>query len=62
VVWWLYIDRSTEAGAQVIAGSADPGRLGRSAYHLIHPVMVGGSPARSRAGTSYMHAPEKTRQ
>jgi low temperature requirement protein LtrA len=26
----------------VIAASADPGRLGRTAYHLIHPVMVAG--------------------
>jgi low temperature requirement protein LtrA len=41
-LWWLYFDRSAEAGAQVIAGSADPGRLGRSAYHLIHPIMVAG--------------------
>jgi low temperature requirement protein LtrA len=41
-LWWLYFDRSAEAGAQVIADSADPGRLGRSAYHLIHPVMVAG--------------------
>jgi low temperature requirement protein LtrA len=41
-LWWLYFDRSAEAGAQTIASSADPGRLGRSAYHLIHPVMVAG--------------------
>jgi low temperature requirement protein LtrA len=41
-LWWLYFHRSAEAGAQVIAGSADPGRMGRSAYHLIHPVMVAG--------------------
>ncbi len=41
-LWWLYFHRSAEAGAQVISGSADPGRLGRSAYHLIHPVMVAG--------------------
>jgi len=41
-LWWLYFDRSAEAGAQAIAQSADPGRLGRSAYHLIHPVMVAG--------------------
>ena len=26
----------------MIASSDDPGRLGRSAYHLIHPVMVAG--------------------
>ncbi|HEY9244022.1 MAG TPA: low temperature requirement protein A [Streptosporangiaceae bacterium] len=41
-LWWLYFHRSAEAGAHVIAESADPGRMGRSAYHLIHPVMVAG--------------------
>lgn len=41
-LWWLYFDRSAAAAARMIAGSADPGRLGRSAYHLIHPVMVAG--------------------
>jgi low temperature requirement protein LtrA len=41
-LWWLYFDRSAEEGARVIAASSDPGRLGRSAYHLIHPFMVGG--------------------
>jgi low temperature requirement protein LtrA len=41
-LWWVYFDRSAEAAAQVIAQSADPGRLGRSAYHLIHPIMIAG--------------------
>jgi low temperature requirement protein LtrA len=41
-LWWLYFDQSAEAAAGEIARSADPGRLGRSAYHLIHPVMVAG--------------------
>jgi low temperature requirement protein LtrA len=41
-LWWLYFDRTAEASAQAIARSADPGALGRSAYHLIHPVMVAG--------------------
>lgn len=41
-LWWLYFDRSAEAGAQAIARSADPGALGRSAYHTIHPLMVAG--------------------
>jgi len=41
-LWWLYFDRSAAASARVIAASDDPGRLGRSAYHLIHPVMVAG--------------------
>ena len=41
-LWWLYFDQSAEAAAEKIAHSEDPGRLGRSAYHLIHPVMVAG--------------------
>jgi low temperature requirement protein LtrA len=41
-LWWLYFDRSADEAARVIAASADPGRIGRTAYHLIHPVMVGG--------------------
>lgn len=40
--WWVYFDRSAEESARRIAESADPGRLGRSAYHLIHPLMVAG--------------------
>jgi low temperature requirement protein LtrA len=40
--WWIYFDRSADAAADVIAGSDDPGALGRSAYHLVHPVMVAG--------------------
>ena len=41
-LWWLYFDRSAAASTEVITASDDPGRLGRSAYHLIHPVMVAG--------------------
>jgi low temperature requirement protein LtrA len=41
-LWWLYFDRSAEDAARVIAASDDPGRLGRSAYHMIHPIMVAG--------------------
>jgi low temperature requirement protein LtrA len=41
-LWWLYFDQSAAAAADRITRSADPGRLGRSAYHLIHPVMVAG--------------------
>jgi low temperature requirement protein LtrA len=41
-LWWLYFDQSAAAAAEKIARSDDPGRLGRSAYHLIHPVMVAG--------------------
>ena len=41
-LWWLYFDRSAGEAARVISASDDPGRLGRSAYHMIHPVMVAG--------------------
>lgn len=41
-LWWIYFDRSAEAGAEIIAHSADPGRLGVRAYHFIHPIMIAG--------------------
>jgi low temperature requirement protein LtrA len=41
-LWWLYFDRSAGASAEVIEQSDDPGRLGRSAYHFVHPIMVAG--------------------
>ena len=41
-LWWVYFDRSADASTEVIERSDDPGRLGRTAYHLIHPVMVAG--------------------
>jgi low temperature requirement protein LtrA len=41
-LWWIYFDRSAEEAAGIIAASTDPGRLARSAYHFIHPVMVAG--------------------
>ena len=41
-LWWLYFDRTADEGARIIAASDDPGRLGRSAYHFIHPVMIAG--------------------
>ncbi len=42
MIWWIYFDRGADLAAQVIAGSSDPGRLGQTAYHLVHPVMVAG--------------------
>jgi low temperature requirement protein LtrA len=41
-LWWVYFDRSADDAARLVAASDDPGRLGRSAYHAIHPLMVGG--------------------
>ena len=41
-LWWLYFDRAADASTEIVTSSSDPGRLGRTAYHLIHPVMVAG--------------------
>lgn len=41
-LWWVYFDRSAEDSAKAIAASADPGRLGRSAYTYFHLPMVAG--------------------
>jgi len=41
-LWWIYFDRAAEDSAREIAGSADPGRLARNAFHHVHPLIVGG--------------------
>jgi low temperature requirement protein LtrA len=38
----MYFNRGAEDSSAVIAGSADPGRLGRSAYTYFHLPMVAG--------------------
>ncbi|HET8630661.1 MAG TPA: low temperature requirement protein A [Thermomicrobiales bacterium] len=40
--WWVYFDRSADAAGDAIDRSADPGRLGRSAYTYCHLPMVAG--------------------
>lgn len=57
-LWWLYFDRSAEEGARLIAASADPGRLGRSAYHFIHPIMVAGIIVTATADEIVLTRPE----
>lgn len=59
-LWWLYFDRSADAGAQRVARSADPGRLGRSAYHFIHPIMVAGIIVTAAADERVLARPEAT--
>jgi low temperature requirement protein LtrA len=59
-LWWLYFDQSAAAAAQTIARSADPGRLGRSAYHLIHPVMVAGIIVSAAADQKVLSDPAAT--
>lgn len=38
----LYFDRWAEAGTAAIARTDDPGKLAARAYHLVHPIMIGG--------------------
>ena len=59
-LWWLYFDQSAEAAAEKIARSDDPGRLGRSAYHLIHPVMVAGIIVCAAADQQVLSYPGRT--
>jgi low temperature requirement protein LtrA len=59
-LWWLYFDQSAEAAAEKIARSDDPGRLGRSAYHLIHPVMVAGIIVSAAADQKVLSDPAAT--
>jgi low temperature requirement protein LtrA len=58
--WWLYFDQSAAAATERIARSADPGRLGRSAYHLIHPVMVAGIIVSAAADQKVLSGPGAT--
>jgi len=59
-LWWVYFDQSAEAAAEKIARSDDPGRLGRSAYHLIHPVMVAGIIVAAAADQKVLSEPGAT--
>jgi low temperature requirement protein LtrA len=59
-LWWLYFDQSAEAAAEKIAQSDDPGRLGRSAYTWIHPVMVAGIIVSAAADQKVLSEPGAT--
>jgi low temperature requirement protein LtrA len=41
-LWWVYFDRAAEDSSRKIDESDDPGRLGRNAFHLVHPLIVAG--------------------
>jgi len=59
-LWWLYFDQSAAAATEEIARSDDPGRLGRSAYTLIHPVMVAGIIVSAAADQKILSSPAAT--
>ena len=56
-LWWVYFDRSADAAAELVAASDDPGRLGRNAYHLVHPIMVAGIIATAAADEKILAHP-----
>jgi low temperature requirement protein LtrA len=56
--WWMYFDRSADAAAEVIASSDDPGALGRSAYHFVHPIMIAGIIASAAADELILSDPK----
>ena len=41
-LWWIYFDRSAEAGLHLMSTSADPGRFALSAYTWAHIPMIAG--------------------
>lgn len=57
-LWWVYFDRVAEHGSRRIADSSDPGRLGATAYHLVHPVIVGGIIAAAAADQLVLRHPQ----
>jgi low temperature requirement protein LtrA len=56
-LWWVYFDRAAQDSAHVIAASRDPGRLARSAFHWIHPLIIGGIIVTAAADSRVLHAP-----
>ncbi|SOD72300.1 low temperature requirement protein LtrA [Jatrophihabitans sp. GAS493] len=56
LLWWVYFDRSAEDAADVIAQAANPGRLGRSAYHFVHPILIGGIIVAAAGDEELLHA------
>lgn len=41
-MWWIYFDTGAERGSELIAASANPGRLARLVYTCIHLLIVAG--------------------
>jgi low temperature requirement protein LtrA len=42
-LWWIYFDRAADDSVRQIEESDDPGRLARSAFHWVHPLILGGT-------------------
>jgi low temperature requirement protein LtrA len=58
-LWWVYFDRAAGDSARVIDSSDDPGRLGRNAFHWVHPLIVAGIIVTAAADDVVLHAPSE---
>lgn len=56
-LWWIYFDRSAEAGFQAITHDAVPDRLARTAYSFYHIPMVAGIIAAAAADELVLRDP-----
>ena len=59
-LWWIYFDRSAHFGAQAIAASDDPARIGRTAYTYLHIPMIAGIIVAAVADELTIAAPQRT--
>jgi low temperature requirement protein LtrA len=57
-LWWIYFDRAAEDSTRVIAESDDPGRLGRNAFHWVHPLIIAGIIVAAAADDHVLAEPE----
>ena len=56
-MWAVYFNIGAERASRLIAGSDDPGRLGRSGYTYIHILIVAGIIAAAVADELVLHHP-----
>ncbi|SHG03010.1 Low temperature requirement protein LtrA [Jatrophihabitans endophyticus] len=55
--WWVYFDRAADDSTERIENSDDPGRMARSAFHWVHPLVVAGIVVSAAADEQLLHHP-----
>ena len=61
-LWWVYFDRAAADSALVIDSSDDPGRLGRNAFHWVHPLIIAGIIVSAAADEVVLACTERARR
>jgi low temperature requirement protein LtrA len=56
-LWWVYFDRTADDSVRQIDESHDPGRLARSAFHWVHPLIIAGIILTAAADERVLAAP-----